>query len=225
MVVLVASCAAYADAWVPFMALWRRHYTSCPYKALIVTDHGEETDGTFVVGEDRGWCANLRAALASVRDENVLLLQEDFFLTADVDAAAIASADAYVTSHADVGCLRLYPCPGPLQESVVDYIEGHSIGEVHRGEPYRISCQVAVWRKAYLDRVLSVGTSAASFELSGTERSADWPERVLSVHRSDPAWPIMYLCSAISRGKWSRDALRLCAEHGIRIRGNREVEP
>ena len=57
--------------------------------------------------------------------------------------------------------------------------------------------------------------SAAHFELSGTVAAERLPWKVFAASRTAQPWPVEYLCSAISRGRWNPDAVRLCEREGI----------
>lgn len=228
MIALVPTCAAYSDAWKPFYELWRRFAPDLP-EIVIATDIDAPVDipaKRLIAGYDFGWCENLRVALQTLPHEPVLLMQEDFFLTAPIDASVIWAASELVANRR-ADCVRLYPCPGPSNETAVTSAGRCALGEIRPGEPYRVSCQAAIWSIAFLQEVLQVqglgvGASAADFEHEGT--AAIRHGRVLGILRSETAWPVQYLCSGISRGKWNRDALVLFERFGIDWKRGRPVE-
>lgn len=155
------------------------------------------------------WSQAVAQFANTVEHEAVLLMQEDFFLTAPVKEDLIV--EAMIQLHEQkAGCVRLYPCPGSDEE-----YGNLRFGSISRGAPYRISCQAAIWRPSYLSSIASQFSTAAEFELRGTPASCEMPEDVLSIKRESSPWPMEYLCSAISRGLWNPDAKRLCDQHGI----------
>jgi len=237
--VLVVSCWKYRDAWPATAESLRRYWPDCPWRRILVTDCTDPHAPVlapfrdrFTLGADLGWCANLQAAIHSgVYEPPYLLLQEDFFLTREVDTDVLAEAAKLVEHDPTIGCFRLTPCPGPLDETERGRVGcvggGVPYGEVHLGEPYRVSCQAAFWSTRFILRALAVGTSrggaAEQFELGGPETCRLEPCRVLSVLRSASRLPIEYLCTAVVRGRWSRDAVRLIREWGLDP-GTRAVE-
>lgn len=235
MEVIVPTCSGYRDTWEPMHRLLDTYWPDCPWPIRVVTDirpgdAGEDPfapfPGGIAVGRDRGWTGNLVAALRD-RDARsvILLLQDDFFLTARVRTDVLHAAARLVASDPEVGCLRLYPCPGPADGVERGEVLGLPWGEVWPGEAYRISCQAALWRVGYLRRALACGTTAMEFELTGSQRCGAWPERVLGLLRGNPLpWPLEYLCSGITRGRWNPDALRLMEANGIRRTGTRPVD-
>ena len=144
----------------------------------------------------------------------VLMIQDDFFPDSHWDIDFIEKATILMNKDASIGCFRLYPCPGPEDETQLGIFNGITYGEIHKGEMYRASCQVALWRPEYLTSILNkVGGTAGNFEINGS--SVDVPGRVLSVLRSSTKWPASYLCSGISRGFWNQAAFDLFTKENI----------
>jgi hypothetical protein len=206
---------------------------------LVTNECGNPPDNwdVHVVGTDLGWPGNLLDGLKDQRDnELVLLLQEDFFPNGEMDMTAISTAEDIMDRNPNIGCLRLMPCPGPEDETrVAELSEFVPVGEIHRGEPYRISCQAAIWHVGFLRRCLRLvehGTKFGGpehringFELEGTEASVAWPERVLCVLRSAARWPLPYMVTGIVHGKWSRAAVKAIVDVGCaHVLGKRPVE-
>lgn len=228
--IIVPSCRAYDDCWEPFATLLRKYWPGGgrEWRTTLVSDKIDPEHckpGTFTeiiaIGEDRGWVDNLKLGLDRAQKTGVvLLMQEDFFLSGPVDKAFMARAYRRILTDPSLGCLRVYPCPGPLSDVAGEF------GVVHPGERYRISLQPALWRVEFLKRVLAVTRTPTEFELQGTEIAASWPDaRVESVVRRDNAhpWPFEVICSAVSRSEWEPDALAHCAKHGIAVRTGRRV--
>lgn len=202
--IAVITCEAYRDAVAPFTALFHKFWPDCPYP---LTFHKE-------VHMNETWCTVVTRC-AQESNEPILMLMEDFFLTAPVRQDLIVKADAILASYLRVGCVRVYPSPGPPLDNFTD-VEFRTIP---RGSVNRISCQAAIWRPDYLLRVAlgSMGTTgeAGDFENLGTPFAETQPDIVMSVKRNVTPWPLEYISSAISRGLWNPDAIKLCAEHGI----------
>lgn len=233
MFVLVPSTAKYFDAWRPFVALARIYWPNRTWPLVLATDGGEALlkehaagfDEVRAVPEDLGWSRNVLAALKGEKaDELCLFMQEDFFLSAPVDVDALKDATKFLQKNADAACMRVFPCPGPAGSAEHGKVGRHAFGEVLKGEPYRISCQAAVWRVSALRKALCAAPTPFGFEIRGTEACVNWPERFWSVHRGPQPWPVEYVCSAINRGRWDQTALDLCARHGIPVEAGRPVD-
>lgn len=211
----VITCAAYSDAWPAFFGLLSKFWPDHP-KIHLLTDYIDKSDWRKLhdhdlihAGEGKSWCDVLRYYVANT-DENFVLMQEDFTLSAPVRTEALKNAEEILNEYR-AGCFRVYPCPGAPETSSY-YVPSCAA--------YRISCQAAIWKPSYLRRLLRnmpSAKSAADFELQGSEVSRYIDGDVMSCHRLENPWPIEYICSAITRGKWNPDAKKLCDQHGIEV--------
>lgn len=219
MIIAVASCSKYSDAWHPFIKLFRKFWPNCKWPVYLLTDECNDShegyDVKISIKQDKGWTYNLKAMLEQViplPSDLVLLFQEDFFITEPVDQDFIATAVG-IMSFNDFGFLRLYPCPGADRP----WSKNYPIGLIDEHAPYKASCQAAIWKREYLTDILSCAKNTMLFELHGTKIAWQKSEPCLAVEREAPKWPLQYLCSAINRGIWSLDAVRLCQQHGINL--------
>lgn len=207
--IAVITCEAYRDAWKPFIALFAKFWPDCPYDLHFESDPLRES-----------WChVVLRVARQS--DEPVLILQEDFFFSAPVEQSLIEHGLCLLTTE-NAGCVRLYPCPGGTEDIGDPYYAA-----IPRGATHRISCMAAIWNPAYLYEItrhaMWTTAEAGDFENLGTPYSHQRPEPVLAFKRELKPWPMDYLASAISRGLWNPDAIRLCDQYGIEL--DRSMRP
>lgn len=181
------------------MALFQHFWPECPYPVTFYSDRPGEQ-----------WCSVVARCAQDAVDDPVLMLLEDFFFTAPVCQWLVEMALNRMLI-CRYGCLRLYPMPGAEQP----YRSSLRIGLIEKGEPHRISCQAAIWSPHYLYEIArnSMGTTgeAGDFENLGTPFSNTLPEQVMAFVRSALPWPMEYLCSAVTRGEWNPDAIKLCA--------------
>jgi len=210
--IAVISCDKYRDAWRPFFALFARFWTHCEHERFLLTDRLRDgcdlgVNWSYFERADH-WGEILREFSGVFDDDSILLLQEDFFLNAPVDESRIAQA-LDILARRGVGMVRLYPCPG---------MEGRdAFNRVPRGAAYRISCQASIWKPHFLHRIALAIRHPWEFEIEGTRLAESLPEEVYAFNRELSAWPIQYLCSAISRGKWTQGARELCAREAIDV--------
>ena len=218
--ILISSCDAFQDLWQPFFTLFWRYWPDCPYRLFLITNglRFDDPNVTSIqVGTDRHWASNCRVALTRIPHPFVLYLQEDYLLRNSVDTSRVRKLVSCF-QRMKAGCMRLYPCPGPdLQVPGND-----EVGLVRKGAPYRVSLQAAVWRKEVLEGLLMDGETGWEMELEGSRRSDSLEIPFLSVmmdsstgENTNP--PIPYFSQSVVKGKWTRQAVRLCVMEGIPV--------
>jgi hypothetical protein len=199
----VITCDAYSDAWKPFFALFHRFWPDCPYPVKLRSDNKEDK-----------WCSVVLRCATEAK-EPILMMMEDFFINEPVQPELIAHAlDLLQTRNA--GLVRLYPANDEVQEIGDPYFAA-----VPRGQRYRVSCQASIWDPEYLREIarrsLSTTAEAGDFENIGGPEGDLLPQEVLTFKREIRPWPMEYFFTAINRGLWNPDALKMCAELGIPV--------
>lgn len=200
--IAVITCAKYKDAHAPFLALFAKFWPDCPYDLQMWSDEPGEP-----------WCSVVMRCASAWSDQPILMLMEDFYLTAPVEISLVQHG-LFQLCNEKAGCVRLYPCPGGIEEY------GDPLyAIVPRGTTARVSCQAGIWNPEFLHDVargaMSTTGEAGDFENLGTPYAEGLDAPVLAFKRELQPWPMQYLASAISRGEWDPNAIRLCAEHGI----------
>jgi hypothetical protein len=163
------------------------------------------------VGPDKGWASNMDRALREISAPYVLYMQEDYFLTGPVDRPRLAADLAYAFER-DAASFRLF---GRDPEEIDFAPLNDLFGILSPNSDWRTLCQVTLWKRDVLAATLRPGETAWNMEARGSERTRDF--LALSYARPNTG-PIPYLCSAISRGLWTQEALALCAQHDFAIR-------
>lgn len=216
--VVVASCSRFRLAWGPFFVLFRLFWPSCPYRVVFVTDAGNGSAPTFdgvenmLLEHDMGWSTNMIEALSRLREDRIILFQEDFFIKKNVDQDAISMLVRYSRDH-NVGCLRLCACPGPSSAWKDEFL-----GMIGRDDNHRLSMQLAIWDRDLFLSLLREGENPWELEKYGTERSKAVTQPFLSLWREGedhPGGPINYIITGIVGRAWQKDALALFEKHGI----------
>lgn len=219
MKIVVASCWKYRDAWKPFFGLLEKFWPTRPYPVELLTDrfdgNYEEINGALVTVADKdyGWCGNLSAyaRAAAATEGSLMVMQEDFLLNAPVNEHLIEKGLQQLEER-KAAMVRLYPCPGG------DIPYGDKwYAEIPKGTRYRVSCQATIWNPYFLAGIAGQCATPADFEIRGSELSGDYMEPFLAFRRDVQPWPLSYICSAISRGKWEPDALEFCRQQGIEV--------
>lgn len=228
MLICVASCKSYSDAWTPFATLFERFWPDCPYRKVLFSDKPEvmpEIGGLeFQDIADEGWIQNLWKMLVGPAhgSEVVLLLQEDFFLCYPVDQPRIARILEWF-EKSDYAICRLYPLGYDTDAEIFP-----GICELQADAPYRASCQASLWKRDRLmelcRRVLGAGgKSPTDFEITGSPLIRDF--KVCGwMRRGHPStWALAYQCTAISWGKWMSGAVGFCLDQGIVLNPKRQI--
>ncbi len=209
--ILVSSFDRYSACWVPFchglQKYWPDHFTPL----YFITNQKDPPCGQAIqVGQDRGWAGNLRYALEQIESPYILYAQEDYWLTAPVNSAAISEYAAWLAAdRADY--IRLYPAPPPALPFPGDDRLG--ILDVHA--EYRTSLQMALWRKSVLQALLVPGETPWQFEVHGSQRSQVYGERFLSVTKKSLG--TSYIFTAIVDGAWSPKAFDYAKQEKLHI--------
>jgi hypothetical protein len=152
----------------------------------------------------------MMTALASISQPYILYFQEDYFLNGNVRNEQLAGDFAYAFEN-DAASFCFYARSGlepnfkPLNDR---------FGVVPRDSDGRTRLQVTLWKKEVLQAALRPGESAWNMEARASERTRDL--LALSYLQRRDA-PIPYLMSAIVRGLWTPQAIRLCQQAGITI--------
>ncbi len=169
--VLVPSCDHYSDLWLPFFTTLRQQWPDIPFELVLVTNHKDFTfRGVTVirVGEDKGWCANLKLALSQIGAEAILLFVDDLFINRRVDSVAVERLFRRFLLEG-MNYLRFNPTPGPTER-----LDADGIGEVCPGDYYRASTVVSLWRKTVLQEVLRDNETAWELEIVGSSRTRQY---------------------------------------------------
>lgn len=218
--IAVATCWKYRDTWSPMFQLLNKFWPSCPYPIDILTDECSEESrfGYFngtrtlcVYGAGKSWCAILSQYAREIKDL-ILVLQDDFWLTAPVNPLLISKAIAELGDQRGA-MIRLYPCPG----ADIEYGDAH-FGFIDKRKPYAVSCQATIWRSDVLFQLASRFNTPQEFEIEGSKFCEEIDAPFLALKRECPEpWPISYYCTSVVRGQFQQGALDLCAMHGIEV--------
>jgi len=205
--VLVVSCDNYSDLWDIFHKQFLRFWPSCPLRTYLLTNQLEPELPPFVplpVGPDVSWSDNLRAALARIDEDFVLLFLEDLLLNAPVDPVRLEPLLHWVVQNRP-DSIRLNCTERPTSRLT------DQIGHVAPGAIYRTSTVLSLWKKETLLDLLKPGESAWEFELKGSERS-DRYEGFYSVYAD--LFPIL---NGVIKRKWVPAVVERLAELGIQV--------
>ncbi|HOJ63773.1 MAG TPA: hypothetical protein PLE45_05075 [Spirochaetota bacterium] len=223
--ILICSCDKYEDAWQPFFFFFKKFWGNCDIPIYLLTNFKKYNDDKIIslcIGEDIDWSTTFLHAIEKINKKYLLIFMEDYFLTEKVDFDFIKKSVIYMQEN-KISYFRLFPCPGP--DNIIGNIDDIKIGEIMKNSPYRVSLQLAIWDIDYLKRLVKKGESAWEFEIRGTERTNNMDDRLISISR-ETRYPLKYLCTAIVKGYWKKEAVELCKKNGIKLDlKKRKIEP
>lgn len=207
---LVASCDKYSDLWEPFFTLFHRHWPDCPFPIFLGSNrrsyNGEKVT-PICVGQDVSWADNLQKMLDHIPFRRVILFLEDFLMVRRVDTQAIQDLLGVVQEE-DLACLRLYPHPPPSRR-----LRGKpGLGELRRGDDYRVSTQVAIWDVGTLRALAWPGLSAWDFEIIGSLASNEMSAKFWGVYE-----PVIDYRNGVWRGRWLPEGLEICSRARVDV--------
>lgn len=185
-------------------------------------NHPDSRVKTITTGKDSDWSTAFLKAVEQINSKYLLILMEDYFLLQPPDEDFIKKAVDYMQDHS-ISCFRLFPRPGP--DNITAAINRVEFGEIAVNSDYRVSLQAAIWDIDYIKRVVRPGESAWELEIEGTKRSNQMPDRLLSIAKEEEA-PIPYLCTAVVKGYWIKEAVEMCRQYNVPIDfKRRKIEP
>jgi hypothetical protein len=220
----------YSDCWDPFFYLLKKYWPSFSGPIYISTEFKDyQYDGLNVIPlkvsqkhhaspqKQPTWSKRMRWALEMIPEETILFMQEDFLLKDYVDIDTFNKHLNFFNTHKDVKCLHLTDC-GPKELTDSEYPD---YSYVIPKQPFRVSCQVALWKKQEILFLLRDRETAWDFEGYGSKRSAAANHLYLAVHKGmvkyDEKEIIPYLMTGIIKGKWNKGAKALFDKNNINV--------
>lgn len=213
LVVLVVSCDAYRDVEMPFLRLFRRYWSDCPFELVLVAETGREGmpdapsfDRVVATGFGKNWCQMLVEVLEKIDAPYVLMLMNDYFLNASVDTGAIKRRLAQAVEFNAVN-LRLNPNPpGRIKWHDTDLLE------YPKNIAYCVTCQTGIWNRKYLLNLAKRNKSAWEFERYGSFMVGDEKRPLLVTPTKE--FPFV---DAVHKGCWEKFGVEVCQCNGIEL--------
>ncbi len=204
--ILVTSCDAYQDVEGPFITLFRKYWSDCPFEAVLLTETTETKgfDRIIKTGKGKTWSQMLVEALKQIETPYVLMEMNDFMLAAPVDTANILKRIEQMKQF-DVVNLRLIPNPPgqrPWRET--------DLLEMPKNTAYCVSCQTGIWQREYLLGLAAQNKSAWEFERYGSFMVGNEPRPILVTPKRE--YPDV---DTVHKGYWVPSGVQLLKENGI----------
>lgn len=206
--VVVTSCDAYADVEKPFFALWQKYWPDCPFEVVLLTETAQNNFPcrTIYTGKGKTWCAMLVEALEQITTPYVMLLMNDYYLTAKVNTAQLLKRVEDMRRYNAIN-LRLIPNP-PIKHIYKDT----DLGEYPKNTAYCVACQAGFWDREVLRSLASRNRSAWEFERYGSYMLRDEARPILATRTKE--FPFV---DAVHKGYWEEWGIAAAKDNGIEL--------
>ncbi|MBQ3686455.1 MAG: hypothetical protein II932_01340 [Treponema sp.] len=231
--ILLVSCDKYMDIVRVFEQSAVKYWPTCPYKTYLLTESRDCRpadvpadvprffDEVLTAGTGKSWSDCLLYAVRHIPTRHILVMLDDFILSAPVDDAKIAAAYR-VSRNKGAGICKL--SPRDARGTAAELCEGLSFSEIGQDEPYRVSVNPpAIWDSSYIESLLDGhSVSAWDFEREGTVWSRSLEPSVLRLADEslfsffDPTGD-----GAVGRGRLAKGFRDFCARESFVLETDR----
>ena len=224
--IVVSSFDGFKATWEPFRHGFEKYWPDCPWPVRFLTNNLDAPFGeTVKMGDDagqHGWSRLSRTALETMREDVVLWIHDDNWLTRPVNTDTIVSL-VRLFEHDDLHLIRLsncYLCTTFGNEHKYDA----RLRAIRPDSKQRCSLQPSLWRRNTLISLLVDGQSPWTFEGNAPNLAREiidgdfccCRERFLPLRfltHVDPDWDE----EAVRRGEWTRTAVKYAAQERIYV--------
>ncbi len=229
--IVVNTCDAFEDCWVPFFTLLKTYWPSCSIKMLLTTFEknftfkGLDIDCLLTsknYSYELQWSDNLLIALDEyVKTDLVLLMLDDFFISSKVDEATIEKCSKLMieNNYSNI-TLSNHDTKRKYHKT-----ENPLISRIDQRSPYRITTSPALWKRTSLKKYLRKNENIWMFEMFGTKRSFKIKDSFFRTNEShitdgyDEVIPYFQGVddTGIVKGKWQKGVEEVFEKAGIEV--------
>lgn len=219
---LVNSCDAYEDLWVPFFTILMHRWKPIPYPIVLNTESKSFSFPnlsirTFQFYDEKDsipWGERLIKTLQHIDTEYVLCMLDDFFLLEDVDQARIDECMRWMDEDHNIAVFSFWRTRQP---NIRDNRYPHFEKRPQNGK-YRFNCQAAIWRRDKLLQYIRPHESPWEWEIYGSIRSRRYKESFYSAIEGEPyIMTYSILGCGLIRGKWARGTEEVFRKYNIQM--------
>lgn len=195
--ICIASCDKY-HILVPGCTFFiRRFWDDRPwYLDILANTPQDRLDelpyNKVYVGEDQGWASNMILYLEQLEDELLLLLLDDYFLSAPPNTALLRSLVDYMGANKDVGYINLRPWSDDILHQSEVLFGSWTLWQKVKDKPivgeydkeaarYLLSLQPGLWQTHVLRGLLHAEENGWQTEIEGTKRAREIEGKMLGV--------------------------------------------
>lgn len=218
----------YSDCWNPFFTLFVKYWPNFKGKIYMSTEYKDYSFENLNIiplkvsqkhnipnDSQPKWGQRMLWALEEIREEVVIMLQEDFFLNGNVDNDKIHYLLSYMYSHKNIRCIHFTPI-NVLGSEFTD-LEHSRI--INFKSTYRVSAQPAFWRTEELVALIRPNYIPWQFEFLGSRESSRQKNTYLFFDKkyleSHTIYP--FIMTGITKGQWNKDVVPLFEANNIHV--------
>jgi hypothetical protein len=222
--IVIQSCDKYNEAWQPFYELFFKYWVNCSYKIYHISEslNPQTKDVFFIPTGFYEWSKRLKIALNQLNEKYILLLLEDYFLIKEANESLIEKY-LKILEDENAAFIRIFPVPGPN----TPYKNFTEIGAVIPNSEYSLSTQATIWNRADLINFIDENENIWDFELMGSNRTIEFNKPMLCVNEQkgiklheEGDYAYTYLCTAIFKGKWMKEAQQFALKEKLLLKTN-----
>lgn len=225
---LVGTCDAYEDTWVPFFTLLQKYWLDAERLRIILSTEKKAFSFSNLLiesaqtnlhwhGRHKPWSQIILESLSHIKKPFVLLMLDDYFLTEHVMQNELSFFTNLMIQRPDWARIELLPqgirrgIPDPNDPRIVF---------ITPDEGCRVNTQAALWRKEILLSILRPHEDPWQFELRGSIRARRMPYKFARLangwNGGKSSSIVTYLAGGgIHQGQWRKEVITLLAREGI----------
>lgn len=208
--IYISSFDGYTDVWNGFFKRFEKFWPDCPYPRYLGCNQKTADYKDLTILHTKGmpdWSTGVIEHLSQIKEDYILLLLEDYYLSKKVDTDLIETMFGYVKTL-DLAYLSLFAYP-PTDTAIQGY---PLIGFNSQAMQNRMNTQAAIWKKEVLIDLLRKGESPWEFEINGSARSNRYAGQFCGVWKHAIHYQL-----AVGRGKWHREVYHCLRREGIEV--------
>lgn len=210
--ILVYSCWKNSDMWDIFMQLFRKYWSDCAFRIILLTDMVDNAQEKYgfddIVVLDGTWNDMVNAGIHAADTEYVMLWMDDYLL-----CDYVKNEDIFMYLRAarkfNAANVRLVESASIIAKT---FTKDDNFNCYKAGTAYSFSTQVGIWNVALLKKYIQNYKSPWDFERQGSIEIKDNKHPLLAP--KDYTFPYE---EGVRRGKWMDNGVRLCKRNNIAL--------
>ncbi len=212
--VIILSCDKYSDLWDGHVKMIRKHWCERSVRTILVSESncGKSYDDIeiFEAGNNTEFSERLGAALKNTKTDFVLIVLDDYYLTADVSNSELARLTD-IMKRKRIDYLRLYSLPH--QKNKIDGFSDLYMVDLNRSS-YAVNLFPAIWKTEFALSTVGVPASAWEYEVSLTPTAISRGTLCAMTYA-----PYYRVNDIIRKGKVQHKSIGFLRRNGIELEG------
>ncbi len=220
--IVVLSCDKYSDLWNPFFKLLSIQWENCNLPVVLVTESKQYNCEYMEIKTfnprrpNVPWSRRVLECLKSIKTKYIILMMDDFFLKSKVLIGKLNECFVWMEATDDLASISFVPS---LWEDIALEEYGGFV-ERPKGGLYRVNCQIALWNREKLIKLIRPYENPWDFEWMASCRADRTEWRFLASNKEKP-WVFDYDFGSggggVHRGKWSEGVKELFDQYEIQM--------